>query len=104
MCSHANNDKFIFVIRYSKTFVLVLLVSEKIMRNYLPFILNVRLLEKCHLENRTESNKAAWKKTTERNYCVDVLRKTKNRYYPILNERQVLKNEKILENSQAITF
>ena len=43
------------------------------------------------LKNRTESNRVCYNK--QRNFCVNLLRKTKKDYYGTLNEKDVIDNE-----------
>ena len=43
------------------------------------------------LKNRTEENKKKY--TKQRNYCVSLLRKVKNKYYSNLNEKDVTGNK-----------
>ena len=51
-----------------------------------------RLINKF-LKNRTESNRVSYNK--QRNFCVSLLRKTKNDYYGNLNEKDVMDNKKL---------
>ena len=69
--------------------------QKHVRRNQLPFM-NKTLLQEImtrtrlrnkFLKSRTEENKR--KHTKQRNYCVSLLRKVKNKYYSNLNEKDV---------------
>ena len=56
-----------------------------------------RRLRKIFVKNKTDTNRIAYIK--QRNYCVSLLRKTKNDHYGNLIEKDVADNKKILEDS-----
>ena len=67
--------------------------------NHLPFmnktlseeIMTLTSLRNRFLKNRTEENKRKY--TKQRNYCVSLLRKVKNKHYSNLNEKDVTDNK-----------
>ena len=67
--------------------------------NHLPFmnktlskeIMTLTRLRNRFLKNRTEENKRKY--TKQRNYCVSLLRKVKNKHYSNLNEKDVTDNK-----------
>ena len=67
--------------------------------NHLPFmnktlskeIMTLTRLRNRFLKNRTEENKKKY--TKQRNYCVSLLRKVKNKHYSNLNEKYVTDNK-----------
>ena len=73
--------------------------------NHMPFINKTVLKEimKCtklrknFLKDRTEENRNSY--ASQRNYCVSLLKKTKQEYFGNLNEKNVCDN--VLENSKA---
>ena len=53
-------------------------------------------LRNIYVKNKTDTNRIAY--IIQRNYCVSLLRKTKNDYYTNLNEKDVAGNT-VLEGS-----
>ena len=73
--------------------------QKQVQGNHLPFmnktlskeIMTRTRLRNRFLKNRTEENKKKY--TKQRNYCVSLLRKVKNKYYSNLNEKDVTGNK-----------
>ena len=59
-------------------------------------------LKNVYNKNRTEDNWANYRK--QRNFCVNLLRKTKTENLQKLNEKDLIYNRKILENHRTIFF
>ena len=56
-------------------------------KELLEEIIHRRRLQNNFLRNRSDENKRKYSK--ERNYCVSLLRKTKENYYNNLNEKKI---------------
>ena len=59
-----------------------------------------RLKIYIHIRKRNDKNWENYKK--QRNFCVDLLRKTKTEYFKNLNVKDLPDNRKVLENNETL--
>ena len=78
--------------------------------NQMPFItedVSKAILKKSglrnnFLKNRTEQGKTLY--TTQKNYCVSLLKKTKKKCFANLNKKDILDKKTFLEDNKTIIF